>query len=95
MRLFVCYGTFGPGERHPCGNAHKALVAAGHEPEVVRTYGCFGTDPLFAGRRHVRRLTGSSKVPTLVLDDGTVVDDSKNIVEWARANPAQRPTAPS
>ena len=27
-------------------------------------------------------------MPTLVLDDGTVIDDSKKIVEWARANPA-------
>jgi len=27
-------------------------------------------------------------VPTLVLDDNTVVDTSKRIVEWAAANPA-------
>jgi len=41
MKLYVCWGTFQiprPGG-HPCGNAHKALVAAGHDPEVVRTYG--------------------------------------------------------
>ena len=28
------------------------------------------------------------KVPTLVLDDGTVIDDSKQVVQWAKANPA-------
>jgi glutathione S-transferase-like protein len=91
MRLYVCYGTFAP-QGHPCGKAHAALVAAGHEPEVVRTYGCFGTDRLFAGRRKVRELTGNYKVPTLVLDDGTVVDDSANIVAWAQANPAAQGT---
>jgi hypothetical protein len=88
MKLYVCYGTFRPG-RHPCGNAYEALTAAGHQPEVVRTHGCFGTDPLFSGRREVKRLTGNYKVPTLILDDGTIVDDSKNIITWAKANSAE------
>jgi hypothetical protein len=88
MKLYVCYGTFGPGERHPCGNAYNALAAAGYEPEVVRTFGCFRTDPVFPGRRKIKRLTGNYKVPTLILDDGTIIDDSKNIIAWAKANPA-------
>lgn len=45
------------------------------------------TDRFFSGRREIKRLTGNYKVPTLVLDDGTVIDDSKNIVAWAAANP--------
>ena len=40
------------------------------------------------GRREVQELTGNRWVPTLVLDDGTVIDDSKQIVQWAKANPA-------
>ena len=40
------------------------------------------------GRREVQELTGNRWVPTLVLDDGTVIDDSKAIVGWARENPA-------
>jgi hypothetical protein len=32
-------------------------------------------------------MTGNYKVPTLVLDDGTIIDDSKNIIAWAKANP--------
>jgi Glutathione S-transferase, N-terminal domain len=88
MRLYVCYGTFGSGGHHPCATAHEALAAAGHEPEVVRTYGCYGTDRLFSGRRKIKRMTGNYKVPTLELDDGTVIDDSHNIVDWAAANPA-------
>jgi glutathione S-transferase-like protein len=41
------------------------------------------------GRRKVKRLTGNYEVPTLVLDDGTVIDGSREIEDWARANPRQ------
>ncbi len=88
MYLYVCYGTFGPDPRHPCAKAHRALTAAGHSPSVVKTYGCYGTDRLFAGRRAIKRLTGNYKVPTLVLHDGSFIDGSENIVAWAEANPA-------
>jgi hypothetical protein len=56
------------------------LIAAGYSPQVVKTYGCYGTDRFFAGRREIKRLTGNYKVPTLILDDATVIGDSKNIV---------------
>lgn len=86
MKLYVCYGTFG-GDHHACARANEALEAAGHRPEVVRTFGCYGTDRFFTGRRMIKDLTGSYKVPTLVLDDGTVVDESQAIVDWAAGNP--------
>lgn len=93
MKLYICYGTF-PTPRpggHPCRNAHKALREAGHDPELVRSYG-LGVLPdafnLTPGRREVKELTGNTWVPTLVLDDGTVIDGSHEIVEWADANPA-------
>lgn len=92
MRLYVCYGTFKtprPGG-HPCANAHEALRAAGHDPEVVRSYG-WGALPdalnPSKGRREVKRLTGNSWVPALVTDDGEVIDGSKEIVAWAEAHP--------
>jgi hypothetical protein len=85
MKLYVCYGTFGPGAYHPCAKAHHALTAAGHRPTVTRVYGCFGTDRFFGGRCKVKRLTGNFKVPTLVLDDGSVIDGSDSIVAWAPA----------
>jgi Glutathione S-transferase, N-terminal domain len=88
MRLYVCWGTFRANRGHPCGEAHEALVSAGYEPEVDKTRGCYRTDPLFPGRREVKRLTGNYKVPTLVLDDGTIIDGSQNIIEWARSNEA-------
>jgi hypothetical protein len=83
MTLYVCWGTFQTERGHPCGEAHQALVDAGYEPEVVRTGGCFRTDPLFPKRRQVRRMTGNYKVPTLVLDDGTVIDGTADIIAWA------------
>ena len=47
MKLYVCYGTWTAGRAihaHPCGEAHAALVEAGYQPEVVRSYG-FGALP--------------------------------------------------
>jgi Glutathione S-transferase, N-terminal domain len=87
VKLYVCYGTYGDAN-HPCGKAHKALKAAGHEPEVIKTYGCFGSDRFWNRRQAIKEMTGNYKVPTLVLDDGTIVDESQNIVDWAAAHRA-------
>ena len=40
------------------------------------------------GRKEVKMLTGENTVPVLVTDDGEVVQESKAIVAWAKANPA-------
>lgn len=93
MKLYVCYGTFKAAPRpggHPCGNAHHALREAGHDPEVVKSYGLAGLSFLnkTQGRREVKELTGSETVPVLVTDDGQVVHESQRIVDWAKANPA-------
>jgi hypothetical protein len=87
VRLYVCWGLFKtPNPGHPCRNAYDALVAAGYEPEVVRSYG-WGLLPAFLnrsrGRREVRALTGASWVPVLVTDDGEVVQGSSKIRSWA------------
>ena len=94
MKLYVCYGTF-PSPRpggHPCKNAHDALVAAGHDPELVRSYGWTLLPEVpfnqTAGRKRAKQLTGSSAVPALELDDGSAIGGSHEIVAWARANPA-------
>lgn len=96
MKLYICYGTF-PSPRpggHPCKNAYEALKEAGHEPEVVRTYGA-GLLPenvnRVAGRGVVIEKTGQKMVPVLELDDGQTVYPSQKIVAWAKENPAKRP----
>jgi hypothetical protein len=94
VKLYVCYGTFKPAPRpggHPCGNAYHALKDAGHDPEVVKTYGwgilpkAFNNSP---GRREVERLTGNRWVPVLVTDEGEAIQGSDKIMDWARAHPA-------
>lgn len=93
MKLYVCYGTFTKTPRpggHPCGNAYHALRDAGHDPEVVKSYGWAILPDVFnktGGRQEVKRLTGKRTVPVLVTDDGEVVSDSKKIVAWAEAHP--------
>ena len=91
MKLYVCWGTFGsprPGG-HPCRNAYEALREAGWEPDVEKTYG-WGVlgSALNPTRGKVRELTGQNTVPVLVTDDGEVIQDSRKIIAWAKANPA-------
>lgn len=94
MKLYVCYGLF-PSPRpggHPCKNAAQALREAGHDPEIVRSYG-LGLLPekpfnQTAGRKRAKELTGSTVVPVLELDDGSAIGGSDEIVAWASANPA-------
>ena len=92
MKLYVCWGTF-PTPRpggHPCGNAHKALEEAGHKHQVEKVYGLGAPPPLnlTPGRRKVKEKTGQSWVPVLELDGGELIQGSKEIVAWAKANPA-------
>src|SRR2546423_1362493 len=94
MKLYVCWGTFRNAPRpggHPCGNAYHALREAGHDPEVIKSYG-FGLLPdalnNTAGRKEVKRLSGDTWVPLLVTGDGEAVKGSQRIVGWADRNPA-------
>lgn len=94
MKLYVCWTTHIGIEAihaHACGVAHRALVEAGYEPEVVKVRG-HGVGPeIFQwttdGRREVEELSGQKVVPVLVTDDGEVVIQSKRIAEWAKAHP--------
>ncbi len=94
MKLYVCWGTF-PSPRpggHPCRNAYQALTDAGHDPELVKSYGLgLLPDTPFnqtAGRKRAKELTGDSWVPVLELDDGTAISGSKAIAAWAAENRA-------
>jgi len=99
MKLYVCYGTWTAGgavHKHPCGEAHKALVQAGHTPRVIRAY---GLGPLpgmindLTPRREVKELTGNYWVPAVVTDEGEVVQGSRRIIAWAQSHPASVATA--
>ena len=91
MKLYVCWGTFHsprPGG-HPCRNANEALKDAGWHLDVEKVYGLgILGDALNPTRKKIRELTGENMVPVLETDDGEVIAGSKQIVQWARDNPA-------
>jgi len=94
MKLYICWGTFHAPWRpggHPCRNAYQALKDAGHDPELVKSYGLAPLPDMTKGRKEVKKLSGESWVPVLVTDDGEVVKDSKNIVAWAKEHPKATP----
>jgi glutathione S-transferase len=76
---------------HPCGRAAKALDDAGYEYELRPLKGYRFVPWTRPSRKRdraiVKELSGTNEVPVLVLDDGKVVSDSRNIVRWARAHP--------
>ena len=95
MHIWICYGEFG-GDKHACAKALKAMREAGHDPEVRKAYGV-GALPFAlpvnktTGRKEAKAKTGDHHVPALILDDGTAIGGSQNIIEWAKANPASAP----
>jgi hypothetical protein len=99
MKLYVCWGTFRePLHEHPCRTAHQALLAAGHDPEVIKVRG-LGVGPKLLqwttdGRRKVEELSGQKVVPVLLTDAGEAIVESKPIVAWAEAHP-RAPLSPA
>ena len=94
MKLYVCWGTFPTPaprraplrERLPRAEGRRARAGGRSSPTGLRR--CRRVFNQTRGRSEVEELTGKRWVPVLVLDDGTVIDDSHAIVEWAAANPA-------
>lgn len=95
MRLYVCWTTRDHPGTHACADAHQALQAAGHEPEVVkaRSFGGLPDAIQTSARLRVKEATGSKWVPALELDDGEWVSGSDEIIAWAEAHPATTGTA--
>jgi glutathione S-transferase len=79
------------GPAHPCAWAAKALDDAGYTYEI-KALGSYRLMPWTRRNRgderaEVKRLSGTNEVPVLVLDDGTVISDSRRIVKWAKEHP--------
>jgi hypothetical protein len=92
MILYTCpagtHGANAPLLKHPCGVAAQALDSSGHSYRV-RMVGGFKNIPFSRrGRRgEIIELTGQEDVPVLVLDDGSTIKGSAEIVAWARSHP--------
>jgi hypothetical protein len=94
MVLYTCpartHGANAPIVKHPCGVAAQALDRAG-QAYTVKVVGGFKKIPLSRrGKRdEILGLTGQEDVPVLVLDDGSTVQGTSAIVEWAAAHSAR------
>ncbi len=81
--LYVCHGDEGGPKIHPCRRVQEALHGAGIEYEKVLA--AHGSPIPFlrkGSREELREATGTTKLPTLKLDDGTVITGSRAILSW-------------
>jgi glutathione S-transferase len=88
--LYVCHGDDGGPSFHPCRRVQEALRAAGMEYEKVMAAHGSPIPFLRKGSRDaLRAATGTTKLPTLKLLDGTVISHSRDILAWIdRQKPA-------
>lgn len=86
--LFVCHGDGGGPRFHPCRRVQEALRSAGIEYEKV--IAGRGNPIPFLRRGSRERLvaeTGTKKLPTLKLPDGTIISHSRAILAWVDEQP--------
>lgn len=83
--LYVCDGDDGGPRIHPCRRVQEALRGAGIKyDKVVAAHGS-PLPFLRKGSRHeLEAATGSKKLPTLKLSDGTVITNSRAILAWIK-----------
>jgi glutathione S-transferase len=81
--LYVCHGDDGGPRVHPCRRVQEALRATGIEYEKVIAGHGHPIPFLRKGSRdELRVATGTTKLPTLKLPDGTVIIHSRAILSW-------------
>jgi glutathione S-transferase len=89
--LYVCHGDEGGPRMHPCRRVQEALETAGIEYEkVIAGHGSPIPFLRKGSREELRQATGTTKLPTMKLADGTVLAGSREILGWVRE---QRPAA--
>lgn len=88
--LYVCHGDDGGPRFHPCRRVQEALRAAGIEYEkVIAAHGSPIPFLRHEGSRDaLREATGTTKIPTLKLADGTVISHSRDIISWVERQTA-------
>ena len=83
--LYVCHGDEGGPKIHPCRRVQEALRAECIEYEkVVAAHGSPIPFLRKGSRDELEAATGTTKLPTLKLADGTVIPSSKRILAWVR-----------
>ena len=83
--LFVCHGDDGGPRIHPCRRVQAALRAADIAyDKVIAAHGSPIPFLRKGSREALREATGTTKLPTLKLPDGTVIVHSRAILSWIR-----------
>jgi glutathione S-transferase len=83
LTLYVCHGDDGGPKMHPCRRVQEALRGAGIEYEkVIAAHGSPFPFLRKGSREELRKATGTTKLPTLKLADGTVIASSRAILSW-------------
>ncbi len=84
-KLYVCHGDDGGPRFHPCRRVQEALRAANiaYEKEIA---GHGSPIPFLrkGSREKLQRETGTTKLPTMKLPDGTVLVEDGAILGWIR-----------
>jgi len=81
--LFVCHGDDGGPRVHPCRRVQDALQAAAIDyDKVIAAHGSPIPFLRKGSRDELQAATGTTKLPTLRLPDGTVISHSRAILAW-------------
>ena len=81
--LYVCHGDDGGPPFHPCRRVQEALRAAGIEyDKVIAAHGSPIPFLRKGSREELRKATGTKKLPTVKLPDGTVISHTRPIFSW-------------
>lgn len=81
--LFVCHGDDGGPRMHPCRRVQQALREAKIPYEkVIAAHGSPIPFMRKGSREELRERTGDTKLPALMLPDGTVITHSRAILNW-------------
>ena len=86
--LYVCHGDESSPRMHPCGRVQAAMQAKGIAYEkVIAGHG--NPIPFLrkGSRDELREATGQEKLPALKLADGTVITNSRAILDWVKQQP--------
>ena len=87
--LYVCHGDESPPKIHPCRKVQLALKEKGLPYEKVIAGHGHPIPFLRKGSRdELQAATGDTKLPTLLLPDGTAIAPSKAIMRWIEQQPS-------
>ena len=88
--LYVCHGDEGGPRVHPCRRVQEAMHARGIDyDKVIAGHGSPIPFLRKGPRDELLAATGDRKLPTLKLQDGTVLKHSKAILRWVAQQPQQ------